>query len=109
MTFRAKRHVDTQNPLSTRALVINIADIPQLFHQEEILNHKVIQNVSFISLIEAQWHRIATGIWVNNGSDNGLLPDVTKPLPEPMLTYHHYGNYASSKGNFIRDTTPIDN
>ena len=22
------------------------------------------------------------------GSDNGLLPDGTKPLPEPMLTSH---------------------
>ena len=27
--------------------------------------------------------------WVNNGSGNGLLPDGTKPLPEPMLTYQH--------------------
>ena len=26
-------------------------------------------------------------IWVNIGSGNGLLPDGTKPLPEPMLTY----------------------
>ena len=26
--------------------------------------------------------------WVNIGSGNGLLPDGTKPLPEPMLTYH---------------------
>ena len=26
--------------------------------------------------------------WVNIGSDNGLVPDGTKPLPEPMLTYH---------------------
>ena len=25
-------------------------------------------------------------IWVNIGSGNGLLPDGTKPLPEPMLT-----------------------
>ena len=25
---------------------------------------------------------------VNTGSGNGLLPDGTKPLPEPMLTYH---------------------
>ena len=25
----------------------------------------------------------------NIGSGNGLLPDGTKPLPEPMLTYHH--------------------
>ena len=27
-------------------------------------------------------------IWVNIGSGNGLLPDGTKPLPEPMLTDH---------------------
>ena len=27
-------------------------------------------------------------ILVNTGSGNGLLPDGTKPLPEPMLTYH---------------------
>ena len=32
---------------------------------------------------------MATEIWVNIGSGNGLLPDGTKPLPEPMLTYHH--------------------
>ena len=24
--------------------------------------------------------------WVNIGSGNGLVPDSTKPLPEPMLT-----------------------
>ena len=28
---------------------------------------------------------------VNIGSGNGLLPDGTKPLPEPMLTYRKYG------------------
>ena len=33
---------------------------------------------------------MATEIWVNIGSDNGLLPDGTKPLPEPMLTYIKY-------------------
>ena len=27
-------------------------------------------------------------IWVNIGSCNGLLPDGTKPLLEPVLTYH---------------------
>ena len=31
-----------------------------------------------------------TAIWVNIGSGNGLLIDVTKPLPEPMLIYHLY-------------------
>ena len=30
----------------------------------------------------------STDIWVNIGSDNGLLPDGTKPLHEPVLTYH---------------------
>ena len=25
----------------------------------------------------------------NIGSRNGLLPNGTKPLPEPILTYHH--------------------
>ena len=36
----------------------------------------------------------ATYIWVNIGSGNGLMPDGTKPLPEPMLTYHQLGRVA---------------
>ena len=32
------------------------------------------------------WGLVAE-IWVTIGSGNGLLPDGTKPLPEPMLTY----------------------
>ena len=31
---------------------------------------------------------MATENWVNIGSGNDLLPDGTKPLPEPMSTYH---------------------
>ena len=34
---------------------------------------------------------MATEILFNIGSDNGLLPDGTKPLAEPMLTYSKYG------------------
>ena len=34
---------------------------------------------------------MAVDILVNTGSGNGLLPDGTKPLLEPMLTYHQYG------------------
>ena len=33
-------------------------------------------------------------VWVNIGSGNGLLPDGTKPLPEPMLTSHSWGSMA---------------
>ena len=36
---------------------------------------------------DAIWHMV-TKNWVNIGSSNGLVPDCTKPLPEPMLTYH---------------------
>ena len=34
-------------------------------------------------------------IWFNNASGNGLLPDGTKPLPEPMLTNHQWGPVRS--------------
>ena len=37
---------------------------------------------------------MATEIGVNLGSGNGLLPDGTKPLPEPMLTLHYWGSVA---------------
>ena len=43
---------------------------------------------SAFKLIRAQWRHMAAENWVNIGSGNGLLPDGTKPLPEPMLTYH---------------------
>ena len=35
----------------------------------------------------AAWSYKAKAIWFNIGSVNGLLPDGTKPLPEPF-TYH---------------------
>ena len=34
---------------------------------------------------------MATDIWVNIGSGNGLMIDGTKPLPEPTLIYHQWG------------------
>ena len=33
---------------------------------------------------------MATEIWVNIGLGNGFLPDGTKPLPEPILTYYQW-------------------
>ena len=30
-------------------------------------------------------------IWVSIGSDNDLLPDDTKPLPESMMPFHQKG------------------
>ena len=37
---------------------------------------------------------------VNIGSGNGLLPDGTKPLPEPMLSHHQRGNVEFIWGQF---------
>ena len=33
-------------------------------------------------------------ICINFGWGTGLLPDGTKPLPQPMLTYHQLGSVA---------------
>ena len=44
--------------------------------------------------INPLWPSDATWICVNIGSSNGLVPDGTKPLPEPMLTYHQQGPVA---------------
>ena len=43
---------------------------------------------------------MATQIWVNIRSVNGLLPDGTKPSPEPMLTYHQWSAVAFILGQF---------
>ena len=39
-------------------------------------------------------NNMATKIWVNLVSGNGLIPDGNKPLPESILTYHQWGSLA---------------
>ena len=39
-------------------------------------------------------------ILVNTGSGSGLMPEGTKPLPEPMLTYHQLGPVAFIWGHY---------
>ena len=45
-------------------------------------------------LIVARWCLMETDICASIGSGNGLLSDDRKPLPEPMLTYHHIYSVA---------------
>ena len=47
-------------------------------------------------------HHMAAWILVNIGAGNGLLPDGTKPLPEPMLTNLQQGLVAFTGGQFHR-------
>ena len=50
----------------------------------------------------ALWCHMATTIWVNIGSGNGLLPDGTKPLPEPLWSTHQWGLVAFPWEQFQR-------
>ena len=52
---------------------------------------------------------MATQTWVNIASGNGLLPDGTKPLPEPMLTYYcPMGLWHSANTNFTGSARDIN-
>ena len=46
---------------------------------------------------------MVTQIWVNVGSGNGLLPDGTNPLPEPMLTDHQWSPVTFILGQFSQE------
>ena len=43
---------------------------------------------------------MVTKMWVNIGSGNGLMPDGTKPLPEPVLTDHYWSPMTFILGQF---------
>ena len=51
---------------------------------------------------------MATEIWVNIGSGNGLLPDGTNPLPESMLTTISEVQWLSPEGNSISYDSAIN-
>ena len=53
---------------------------------------------------------MSSWILVSIGSGNGLLPDGTKPIPEPMLINHQWGHVAftwSSQGSFAGNAKNI--
>ena len=62
------------------------------------INFYVSQNEFSMTRVNSLWPSDA--IWVNIGSGNGLLPDGTKPLPEPMLTDHQWSPVTSILGRF---------
>ena len=51
---------------------------------------------------------MATWIWVNIGSGNGLLADGTKPISEPMLTNHQWlVSWYSPDGKFTANAQDV--
>ena len=60
-----------------------------------------------VLLIVALWRHIATQTWDNIGSSNGLLPDDTEPLLEPILTNRQRGVVAFTLGKFTGNAEVI--
>ena len=52
-----------------------------------LIKYKYKYAVFVFVFVFANTNTYLTPALVNIGSGNGLLPDGTKPLPEPMLTY----------------------
>ena len=65
----------------------------KLFHKKLVCNWSEMPRCPSdltwqqLSVLVHYWHHMVIQIWVNIGSGNGSLPDSSKPLPEPMLTY----------------------
>ena len=73
-----------------------------------LLTHICVTRPQWVNSLwpsDAIWQQI----WVNIGSGNGLLPDGTKPLPEPMLTNRHPPEmlWHSCDGNFTVNVPDI--
>ena len=49
-----------------------------------------------------------TQILVNTSPANGLMPDGTKPTPEPMLTNLQWGPVTFIWQQFHRDTSAVN-
>ena len=76
----------------------------KLWYSETSLTHWPLRYVMVILTHCGQVTTIWWQIWVYIGSGDGLLPDGTKPLPEPMLTYYQLGPLAFMWGHFHEKT-----
>ena len=65
-----------------------------VMHLPESTESSLSTESSFFAwLILAWWRHMVMWSWFNIGSDNGLLPYGTRPLSEPMMTYHHWEKF----------------
>ena len=91
-------HLDYQN--LTKFIVSNLQPKPDM---SKIYYTYSVPKPQFVTY---RLH-MATQIWVNIGSGNGVLPDCTKPLPDPMLTYHQWGSVAYTREQFHRTCSMV--
>ena len=70
--------------------------VNSLWASRKILSSYPVAFLTYCGLVTPYGDRVL----VNICSGNGLLPDGTKPLPEPMLTYHHWNLVTFISGRF---------
>ena len=74
-----------------------------MHHSASMGWYKTFQDYVFVLFACVFWHLQASYInplwpsdtkenWTDFGSGNSVVPDSTKPIPEPMLTYHQQGS-----------------
>ena len=87
-------------PLGTNFSEISIV---YSFIQENAFENVAGTILSWPQCVNSLWPSDAIWrqeIWVSIGSGNGLFPDGTKPLPEPMLTDHQWSPVTFIWGQF---------
>ena len=75
----------TRNQYWRYLSLIWVLKLPIWDHSKKSIRHHWVYSLSyafFMKLPSGKWCSIS----LNSGSDNGLVPSDSKPLPEPMLT-----------------------
>ena len=85
--------------ISLNKLRLRMSEMPAILPRYQKCQSTHIR-MSAISLTVACWRHMATWIWINISSDNSLLPEGTKPLTEPVVTYHRWGVVTVSLRQF---------
>ena len=75
----------------------------KLSHHGTPRNRKLLSKKSGLILPNstAQWSHVTSVILVNIGPGNGLFPDITKSLHEPVVPYHEWGHLPFTKQLFL--------
>ena len=83
--------------IGTKSSAMPIVDFPMTAVPYQV--HITLHPLTHCGLV-TQSSDISSWILVNIGLGNGLLPDGTKPLPEPVLINHQWERLAFTWGQF---------
>ena len=73
-----------------------------MFFMPDVIDTCIFEMVSIVMIDTFDmnqwvwWHLMASGNWINIGSDDGLWPDGTKLLAEPMFSCNQWDPVSST-------------